>query len=211
MTTNPTIERLANHPVLPTKRTLALIECAKHGDRAAEEKIIRHSTRLLKDVLRSLSYPPHLLDDLFVSGQMGIRRAIRRYRPGFAATWATYAYNAAYYQMATLLTEYRRSTDDSPRARQGLLYLTPDADDSPDGELLKACDRLRLRAHLRVLDDREHYIICSHYGIDQSPRQLTEIGESIGISRQRAGQIRKRALSKLHASMSSTMNSPKAS
>ena len=53
---------------------------------------------------------------------------------------------------------------------------------------------------LNVLDEREKTIIKHRFGLDgEEPKTLTEVGELLGISRERVRQIEQRALKKLRA------------
>ena len=53
---------------------------------------------------------------------------------------------------------------------------------------------------LEVLDKREERIIKEYFGLDDDAgKTLEEIGEEIGITRERVRQLRNRALGKLRA------------
>ena len=48
---------------------------------------------------------------------------------------------------------------------------------------------------LKVLDARESHIVRAYFGLDDSaPKTLEEIGESMGVTRERVRQLRNRAL-----------------
>jgi RNA polymerase sigma factor (sigma-70 family) len=47
------------------------------------------------------------------------------------------------------------------------------------------------------LDDRERTVVGAHYGIDQAARTLDEIGDTLGLTAERARQIEAGALTKL--------------
>jgi len=47
------------------------------------------------------------------------------------------------------------------------------------------------------LEERERLVIRSHYGLGQRARTLSEIGEGLGVTAERARQIEVAALSKL--------------
>lgn len=57
----------------------------------------------------------------------------------------------------------------------------------------------RLRGHFtKLLDERERYILISHYGLDGTDaRTMADIGKSMGLSRERVRQIEVVALSRL--------------
>ena len=55
-----------------------------------------------------------------------------------------------------------------------------------------------VRVCLQVLDDREYQIVSSYFGFDElRPMTLEEIGETLGVTRERVRQLRNRALDKL--------------
>jgi RNA polymerase primary sigma factor len=58
------------------------------------------------------------------------------------------------------------------------------------GEALQGC--------LKVLDEREYQIICAYFGLENlRAMTLEEIGETLGITRERVRQLRNRALIKM--------------
>ena len=58
----------------------------------------------------------------------------------------------------------------------------------------------QLEGLMKVLDEREKEIIKHRFGLEgEEPKTLNEIGEMLGISRERVRQLEKRALKKLRA------------
>jgi RNA polymerase primary sigma factor len=52
---------------------------------------------------------------------------------------------------------------------------------------------------LNILDEREHQILRDYFGLeDGSPMTLREIGDALGITRERIRQLRNRALKKIY-------------
>ena len=96
--------------------------------------------------------------------------------------------------------------------------------DQPDEDGLKVGDRLpsegdRADPHLnaslieelghmesamdRVLDDRERYILCEHFGLrGRNARTMADIGKTMGLSRERVRQIESAALRRLRNNIS---------
>lgn len=96
--------------------------------------------------------------------------------------------------------------------------------DQPDEDGLKVGDRLPsegdradplLNASLieelghmesamdRVLDDRERYILCEHFGLrGRNARTMADIGKTMGLSRERVRQIESAALRRLRNNIS---------
>lgn len=49
-----------------------------------------------------------------------------------------------------------------------------------------------------VLDSREYWVVCVYFGLEiTQPRTLGEIGETMGVTRERVRQLRNRALAKM--------------
>jgi len=67
-------------------------------------------------------------------------------------------------------------------------------------ELIEETIHEELESMLDVLDEREKEIIKMRYGLDgEEPKTLEEVGEKLGISRERVRQLEQRALKKLKA------------
>jgi RNA polymerase primary sigma factor len=67
-------------------------------------------------------------------------------------------------------------------------------------ELIEETIHKELESMLNVLDEREKEIIKVRYGLDgEEPKTLEEVGEKLGISRERVRQLEQRALKKLKA------------
>jgi RNA polymerase sigma factor (sigma-70 family) len=79
-----------------------------------------------------------------------------------------------------------------------LQHFIPDEDNDPVEHLTRAARWEEVRALVRQLSEREQQVIVARYGLDGAKRMtLREIGEHIGLSRERVRQIERRALRKL--------------
>lgn len=74
----------------------------------------------------------------------------------------------------------------------------------PDGDTTVADERMdkeslgiEVRRTLALLPERERVILSMFYGIDQPEQTLEEIGEELGLSRERVRQIKEKTLKKL--------------
>ena len=73
---------------------------------------------------------------------------------------------------------------------------------SPDLELVESDDLKHVIELLDKMDKREATVLRMRFGLDQEePKTLKEIGESLGLTRERVRQIESEALSKLSESM----------
>jgi RNA polymerase primary sigma factor len=73
---------------------------------------------------------------------------------------------------------------------------------SPDTEMLETDDRRQVQDLLRRMDEREAVVLRMRFGLDdEEPKTLKEIGERLGLTRERVRQIESEALLKLGASL----------
>ena len=73
---------------------------------------------------------------------------------------------------------------------------------SPDLEMLETDDLSQVMQLLEKMDKREATVLRMRFGLDdEEPKTLKEIGERLGLTRERVRQIESEALSKLSESM----------
>ena len=76
-----------------------------------------------------------------------------------------------------------------------------DRSKTPDDEMAQADDLKQVRHLLKEMDPRDATVLRLRFGLDNyPPRTLKEIGEILGLTRERVRQIENTALSKLSAS-----------
>ena len=79
------------------------------------------------------------------------------------------------------------------------------ADPGAEQEYERVLDRIEIRAVHDLadrLDERERTVLRAHYGLDQPPQTLGQIGNTLGVSAERARQIEAGALTSLRSALS---------
>jgi len=70
--------------------------------------------------------------------------------------------------------------------------------EQPDEVITRASSQKRLEEILEGLDEREHEIVLRYFGLDGSePMTLEQIGDRMGVTRERIRQLKERAFRKL--------------
>lgn len=87
--------------------------------------------------------------------------------------------------------------NDFQENEEELINLIPDSEDEVDKELKQQELKHALEEALKTLPEREREIIKMRYGLTGKIMTLNEVASIYGITKQRAGQIEKRALRRL--------------
>ena len=73
---------------------------------------------------------------------------------------------------------------------------------TPDNEMVETDDLKHVMVLLEKMDTREATVLRMRFGLnDEEPKTLKEIGESLGLTRERVRQIESEALAKLNVSL----------
>ena len=185
----------------PSLRDLRqVVSDLKQGD---EDRniIAEHNLRLVIPLAHRFYLRSESVWDYISEGNAALLRAIRGFDYGRGFRFSTYATWAIMNSLQRLAGKQHR---DSNRflPTDGVIF------DSVEGELESATAenqrgsiaRERIGSMLKVLDQRSRSVISMRYGIgDFEPLTLREIGERIGVSKERVRQIEVKALSSMMA------------
>ncbi len=165
-----------------------------------KNRIIQANLRLVVSIAKRFASRENPLFELVSDGNVTLMRAVEKFdfARGFRfSTYATWSLNRAF---ARGVPQQRRQ-----RQRFGSLDRRPldlAADDRADVLVTQAeqvSRHTRVRQMLDVLNDRERHIIISRYGLDErgAPVTCRQLGDELGVSKERIRQIELRALEKL--------------
>ncbi len=101
------------------------------------------------------------------------------------------------------LTPHSENSEDDGFALDDVL--TDERSKAPDAILIEADDLERIFIRLDELDEREAMVIRMRFGLEPyTPMTLREVGENLGLTRERVRQLENQALVKLIASLAET-------
>jgi RNA polymerase primary sigma factor len=101
------------------------------------------------------------------------------------------------------LTPHSENTEEDGFALDDVL--TDDRSKSPDAMLIESDDLDRIFQRLGELDDREATVVRMRFGLDPYlPMTLREVGENLGLTRERVRQLESQAILKMMSSLSET-------
>ena len=165
-----------------------------------KNKIVQANLRLVVSIAKRHSGPSDDFFGLISDGNMSLIRAVEKfdYSRGFKfSTYATWA----------IMKNFARSIPDEFKHRERFRtssdeVFTTHQDQRADNVLQEIHQEMReqqLGKILHVLDERERQIIIRRFGLDRDreARTLKEVGEELGVTKERIRQLEMRALDKL--------------
>lgn len=189
-------------PHRPSDRTMDQIERLIREAREIRDHVIQANLRLVVAIARRFVSDAVSLEELMSDGNMILMRAVDSfdYSRGFRfSTYATHAIQRECYR------KYRKGG----RRQIAEITMEPEmleaAVEAPDGEE-QIIARAHFAEHLRHLidtrlEDREREILTLRLGLNSESggKTLREVGERLGISKERVRQLQARAVSRIRA------------
>jgi RNA polymerase sigma factor (sigma-70 family) len=184
----------------PSVRKMDEIEELLREAKEIKQLLTRRNLRLVVSIARKYVRPGMNLFELVSDGNIALMRAIEKFdfSRGFKfSTYATWAIRRMFARAIpaeqTRLTRYRTGVD--------VVF----ADSKHEGSSLYEQERANelqrdyLTKILKKLDRRERTIIANRFGLQRGtePQTLEQIGNELGVSKERIRQIERRALEKL--------------
>lgn len=168
---------------------------------AAKDRFIRANLRLVVSVARRYPLPPGMeLLDLVQEGNLGLIRAVEKFDYSRGNKFSTYASWAIMKNFARTIPNEFKHRDRFRTTAEELFLARQDERTDPYAEENAHQRRQReLGRILNRLDEREQKIIVARFGLGRGnePATLKEVGEELGVTKERIRQLEARALTKL--------------
>ena len=160
-----------------------------------QEKLVVENIRLSYHVANRYDSEFYSKEDLAGFGMCGLINASKKFDPGLGYKFSTLAVFSIRNEIYRVLGKKRLLTTslDVP-LEDGSDYSFVDLLPS---EYVDPSSYIDLHNAIQRLNDREQFIIKRCFSFDDEYLTLTEIGEVLGISRTRVGQLKEQALLKL--------------
>lgn len=165
-----------------------------------KNKIVQANLRLVVSIAKKHVVANEDFFQLVSDGNMSLIRAVEKFDYTRGNKFSTYASWAIMKNFArTIPSEYKHRDRFRPTSEELFLARPDHRSDRYTVESEQQRRTEQVNRILEKLDDREQQIIISRFGLDYSeePQTLKEVGEKMGVTKERIRQIETRALNKL--------------
>lgn len=183
----------------------ARLERAESALQLARHDVLEQNIGLVGMLARRRRGDATDVQDLMQEGVLGLMEALRRFDPDRGTRFSTYAVFWVRHALrrGQLRDEQTVRIPEGARARgKGLSRVedVPPLASAPtlDAQLDDSRNLTELPSALEQLPRRERWIIRQRFGLEGTPpRTLAQLGEELGVSRQRVRQLERRALARI--------------
>ncbi|QEG33218.1 sigma-70 family RNA polymerase sigma factor [Bythopirellula goksoeyrii] len=165
-----------------------------------KNQIARCNLRLVVSIAKRHVKPDQNFFELVSDGNLSLLRAVEKFDFARGNKFSTYASWAIMKNFARTIPGEYRQRDRFRTSYDELFDATQEKRANPMVEETLQQDRVsKIQRVLGRLDERERQIIVGRFGLDHSkePQTLKQVGEELGVTKERIRQIEARALNKL--------------
>jgi RNA polymerase sigma factor (sigma-70 family) len=186
-----------------TDQDLEAVETLRTQYEALRQRIITSNLRLVVSIARKYANGHLNLFDLISEGNVTLIRAVEKFDYARGFKFSTYAYWAIMRNYARSNSNRRVHEARYVTGQDGLLHAVADTSEPVESEMDRAHVVSVLKKGMKTLTQRERSVVMLHFGLfgAESPLTLSQIGDMLGISRERVRQIERAALDKLRVSL----------
>ena len=204
---------LQKYTPISKEKELDLIKNAKKNNMLAKHELLTSNLKFVFDMAKKYRGRGVSVDDLIAEGNMGLIKALDKFDESKNVKFISYAvwwvrqYMQELIKKKQLQSSFEISNEDIPILRKDNIITDKVGDDNEgDNELLdanfiatdndeysydlKQRQASAINSLLCKLPERAQFIIKAYYGFGQTEMTLEEIGEEVGLSKERVRQIR---------------------
>jgi RNA polymerase primary sigma factor len=210
-------DELKRYKPISRAKEKELIYKAKNGDIKAQNEILTANLRFVFNIASRYKGNGTAISDLISEGNLGLIKAIQKFDPDKDVKFISYAVWWVRNSMQEFIKKRQaclniEKEEDSLNSPVDTYYLKDSEDDyiiKKETVLSNEEDEERNELHknqkkivdklLGNLSEREKFIIEQYYGINGEEKNLEEIGNMLGITKERVRQIKACSLTKLRS------------
>jgi len=213
-------DELKKYKPITRAKEKELIIKAKNGDLNAQNEILTANLRFVFNIASRYKGKGAVISDLISEGNMGLVKAIQKFNPerdvkfiSYAVWWIRNSIQEFIKKRQMCLNiEKEEDTLNKPVSNNSFTYDVEDEyvikketvlsneEDEEKRELHKN-QRKIVNKLLSDLNEREKFIIEEYYGLNGKEKNLEEIGNILGLTKERIRQIKFESLKKLRSNI----------
>ena len=184
---NKYLEEIGHKGLLTAEEESRLAQQASEGDEKALEQLVGANLRFVVSLASEYQGKGLDIEDLVNEGNIALVKAAKSFDPTRGTRLVVFA---ASRRRKAIEAALNYEEDNSKLKDLKDSYTPPISSDDADDSILE-------HANSDILSERERQVISAIYGINQPTMTLAEVGMQMDITRERARQIRDKALRKL--------------
>ena len=210
---NKYLDEIGRESLLTEDEERAMSQRIRQGDERAMNRLVEANLRFVVAIARQYQGKGLSMEDLVSEGNIGLMKAAGKYDAGRGLRFVNYAVvfvrqqieralkaESAEHRVETRSNGQTRSVDAPLGTKTNMSLLSVLVDGNAplaDERVYSSAVEKAVEHALHSLDERESRVVNAYFGIGQDNQTMAEIGEDMGLKRERVRQIRDRAVRRL--------------